>query len=70
MSVYPKSALSSRLCVDTQGLGELFCFEPGPAGCGNIDDGVAFEIGNGGCWVVSFDDLEKLYLAAKEARKK
>jgi hypothetical protein len=36
--------------------------------CGNIKDGLAFQFGNSGPWVVSFSDFEKLYLMARAYR--
>jgi hypothetical protein len=36
---------------------------------GTIRDGVAFEHDNDGWWVLSFKDLESIYLAAKKARE-
>lgn len=32
---------------------------------GHIRDGIVLEHDDGGCWVLSFADLEKIYLAAK-----
>lgn len=54
--------------VGTAGLLGGFYFSPGPARCGGIKDGVVFEIGNDGCWVVSFDDLRAIYELACSAR--
>lgn len=48
---------------------EILRFNPGPTECGNITDGVAFYHGNRGAWIVSFADLERMYLAAKLARR-
>ena len=36
--------------------------------CGNIDNGLGFNFTNQAGWVVSFEDFEKLYLAAKASR--
>jgi hypothetical protein len=38
------------------------------AKCGIIEDGVVFEHDNDGKWVLSFSDLEKIYLRAKELK--
>ena len=59
------------LLVDTAGLrSETMCFHPKPCVCGDIEDGVAFDISPNmyGGWVVSFEDFEQMYLAAKAAR--
>ena len=45
-------------------------FDPGRWQCGTIIDGVSLEHGTQGGWVIAFRDLEKMYLRAKEARKK
>lgn len=43
--------------------------EVGVSSSGNIRDGVAFQhVGEGGLWVISFSDLEKIYLKAKAER--
>jgi hypothetical protein len=34
--------------------------------CGSIEDGVVFQHDQEGAWVLSFADLEKIYLRAKE----
>lgn len=47
---------------------ETFRFNPGVSRCGGIHDGVTFEHGNEGGWVVSFAALEQMYLLAKERR--
>ncbi len=43
--------------------------------CGQIRNGLSFYFSDGpgnfdGCWVMEFEDLEKLYLAAKHIREK
>jgi len=42
--------------------------DPGPSWCGDIRDGVSFEFGKEGGWVMAFRDLERLYEAAVAAR--
>ena len=44
-------------------------FEPGPIWCGSIADGVGLDRDREGIWVISFADLERMYLAAKEVRR-
>lgn len=46
----------------------LLSFHPGIAKCGDITDGVSLWPGQEGPWVVSFTDLEEMYLAAKTLR--
>jgi hypothetical protein len=58
--------------------GDWLRFEPGQCSCGPITDGVALEHANcenprnhyqtQGGWVLAFEDLERMYLAAKQAR--
>jgi hypothetical protein len=36
--------------------------------CGHIEDGVAFEFGDQGSWVLAFDDLKRAYEAACKFR--
>lgn len=47
---------------------EDLSFSPGPARCGNINDGVIFWHGEDGAWTLNFADLEKCYLLARAAR--
>ncbi len=47
---------------------ERLRIEPGISRCGDITDGVSFEHGNQGCWLISFAALEQIYLEAKKAR--
>lgn len=49
--------------------GNLAC-DHAHASCGDIEDGVGFvfSVGRPGGWVVSFEDLEKVYLAVKKYR--
>lgn len=56
---------------------KTLAFRPGVSVCGNIRDGVSFANGNEGGWVISFEDLEEMYILAvmkrrevKAARKK
>ena len=44
-------------------------FDPRMTWCGSIADGVSFQHGEQGCWVVRFKDLEAAYLAAKKERE-
>ena len=58
--------------IKTAGYGnsdELF-YRPGPYECGKIKDGISFEHGREGCWVVDFEDLEKIYFEARNIRIK
>jgi hypothetical protein len=61
------------LVIRTAGLGttvfgdETMRFTPGRRMCGDIEDGVVFDIGRGG-WVIRFDDLIRMAEAAKAAR--
>ena len=42
---------------------------PNPeAQCGTITDGLALQHDDGGAWVLSFADLEKIYLRAKQLK--
>lgn len=50
------------------GSDDLF-YSTGISRCGKITNGVAFEHGEQGWWVVAFDDLEKIYFEAKKKRK-
>lgn len=43
-------------------------FFEGPACCGKITDGVAFEFGNQGGWVIDLAELKKLVRMAEEKR--
>lgn len=59
--------------VSTQGLrmdgaDEMMRFDIGPIHWGNIDGGIAMDIGTG-YWVVSFADFEAMYNLAKAARE-
>jgi hypothetical protein len=68
------------MMVKTQGhaFGDWLRFEPGQCSCGSIEDGVSLEHANcenpqnyhqvKGGWVISFEDFERMYLAAKAAR--
>lgn len=63
----------SALKVPTQGLrSDAFLeFDPGISQCGNITDGVSMRLDVPqlkGWWLISFDNLECMYLAAKKAR--
>jgi len=40
-----------------------------PTMCGTIADGIALHHGDDAGWVISFKDLERIYLAAKKSRK-
>jgi hypothetical protein len=57
--------------VESAGLipGEQMYFNAGINRCGNIRDGVSFNIGGGG-WVIPFTELEAMYEAAKAERAK
>ena len=48
--------------------GNLVCHSLNSS-CGNIDNGFGFAFGKQGSWVVSFEDIEKLYLIAKTLRE-
>ena len=56
--------------VKTAGLGgdEKMRFGYDTNACGDIADGVSFNIGHG-CWVISFDDLERMYIKADKYRQ-
>jgi len=43
-------------------------FSPGISLCGQITDGVCFENGNEGGWIVDFRDLRKMFELAAERR--
>ena len=63
----------TTLKIPTQGLGhdDFLSFEPYTTQCGNITDGVGLSLSGpkmGGWWVISFENLECMYLAAKKAR--
>lgn len=40
------------------------------AECGNIEDGISFEFGDQGGWVVPLEEIESLCVAARVARKR
>jgi len=63
--------LPERLQIEVAGHREhILYFSPERTGCGSIDDGVTLYNGpRGGAWVISFLDLERMYLAAKKARE-
>jgi len=42
----------------------------GSCKCGNITDGVLFEHGDTGAWLIDYVDLERIYLAAKAWRER
>lgn len=65
----------SDIRCKTQGYsdGEAYlCIAPGIWQCGEIRDGVAISFEENGKWsggfVISFEDFERAYLAAKEIR--
>jgi hypothetical protein len=62
--------MSDILVIQTAGYSEPdeLSFWPGPSKCGEITDGVTLSHAGEGGWVISFADLERMYLAAKEAR--
>lgn len=63
--------MSNRVLFSTQGYSDMdnLWFRPGPCRCGNITDGVALAHDQRGDWIVSFADLERMYLLAKQARQ-
>lgn len=62
--------MDNYIKIDTAGLGdeERMGFDPGISHCGKIENGVSFDIGHG-CWVISFEDFQKMYRAALKARR-
>jgi hypothetical protein len=57
----------NRRQVAVQGHNKELYLEPGPTRCGKVTDGVAFEFGDEGSWVISLQELEALVCAAKVA---
>ena len=71
--------ITGYFMVRTQGLGrdrgapswwpeESMRFSSGASSCGDIKDGVSFDIGRGS-WVIEYSDLIAMAEAAKEARE-
>ena len=62
--------MSDKLEFKTAGYSDderLFVWPSATAECGHINDGIIFSHGDDSCWILSFADLEKIYLAAKES---
>ena len=57
------------IAVDVRGHAKPLVFDPGPTGCGDIKDGVAFEFGDEGWWVISLSEMKRLVAIADEARR-
>lgn len=57
--------------IRTQGYSSKDSLTVYPEGgqCGSIKDGIAFEHDRQGPWVISFEDLGRIYRAAVKARK-
>ena len=53
--------------IKTAGLSKRFYFNPGPSKCGDIMDGVSFEIGRSGSFVIPFCELRNIYIIAERA---
>ena len=60
-----------HLILETQGYSDddKLTVNPGICRCGNIKDGVGFVHDDGGGWVLSFTDLQRIYIAALRTRK-
>lgn len=59
-----------RITVKTAGYGgdnDLHC-DSLNSECGAITDGIVLSHNNEGCWVIAFNDLERLYVEARDAR--
>lgn len=56
--------------VEVAGHGQALYFSPGVHRCGRVKDGVAFEFGNDGSWVVPLDELREMVRMAEEFRVK
>ena len=54
--------------IKTAGLSKRFYFDPGPYECGDIMDGVSFELGREGSFVIPFRELRDMYIVAERAR--
>ena len=56
--------------VKTVGLSKRLYFHPGPSRCGNVTDGVSFELGREGSFVIPFRELRNMYIVAERIRHK
>jgi hypothetical protein len=61
-------AEDSSYVVPVAGHSEPLYFEPGIHRCGEIHNGVAFEFGRGGSWVIDLDTLRAMVDMAEEER--
>ena len=57
-----------RYVMPVAGHSQVLTYRVEPSTCGNIKNGVSFEFGNEGGWVIDLDDIKELVRLADESR--
>ena len=58
-----------QIQVNVQGHSLPLFYKVGTSRCGNVNDGISFEFGNEGVWVISLAELKGI-VEAEESRRK